>query len=392
MVADGVCCVQDSGWTVHHTRRRATTSMKQAFLPQTSLKMEVAGGGSVKPGTDLFCRLTVSAKKPIKILSGKLSFVCRGQCVQFQEASSSGSQTVRVMEETEYGSISTIHPRHHHHRYHPPPQDEPGNVVNHESPEANTVFSCSLWTRLDLPQVLPDSWSCLNGQPSLYGGSVTSTVQAQVTYHYLDPKGFPQGGNKVLSEEQTLRVVNIPVPVERFGAHGVETNETEAPVGVLGTHGRITCLLTARDRLGVLGSDLPLEVLIRNNSLKIIRKVSLTLYKELTFGGNQCGEQFHSVQQEKLVKIKLPRIGPHNVWHREITHFAIPQHCLTSASLLPCSFVTLRFFVRVKVRWWGGSLECPVEVFLGTEAGRRFTPPDSGLSQYDVMMNTSWHI
>ncbi|KAL8601167.1 hypothetical protein ACOMHN_002974 [Nucella lapillus] len=262
---------------------------------------------------------------------------------------------------------------------------EPEEVIIHKGQHTNTASSSSLWMRLDLPDNLPDTWFYYNGPLSPYCGQVTSVVQARVIFYLLDSRGHPLGEKRVLRAEEDVTVVNKQVPVEQFGVHGVGTNGTEARVGAYGPRGRITCLLTARDRLGVLGSDLPLEVLIRNDSSKTLRKVSLTLYKELTFRGSYSGNRIHCVQREKLVKIRLPRVEPHNVWHREITHFPIPEDCLTSASLCLCSFVTLRFFVRVKVRWWwGGSLECPVEVFLGTEARRRFTPPDSGVIQYNV--------
>ncbi|KAL8616699.1 hypothetical protein ACOMHN_031681 [Nucella lapillus] len=238
-------------------------------------------------------------------------------------------------------------------------------------------------------QRVPDTWSSVSKD---YTGVVSHKVEAEVVYRRLDrmeyhPRRDWDGQfieNRTLHAEKGVVMRHIDVLVESFGAHLSSDSFAEERVGIPFRRGTIKCRLTARDTIGLVGQHLPLLVHIDNGSFKDLRKISLALYKELAFLDNVSIVMYR--REELVHEVPLPNVPPHTSWHREITRFAIPNYCMTSASLSPCSFVELRFFVRLKVKWLLGSVKTDVTIKLGnTHVQPLPNLPPSGFEQHVIL-------
>ncbi|XP_076443934.1 uncharacterized protein LOC143282217 [Babylonia areolata] len=331
---------------------------------------------TVQPGDRVSFKLHLFTNRPIEVHLWTVQFISKGKCTRFKAVGKHVVDCeVSVQECPFVETVVNIHaPPPAIKFYDPTPegQDDQENddapkhllVAPSEDNDNGPALSRFMTMRVPLMNV-PDTWRYSS---SVFKAKVTNILLASLTYRRTDRAEGTRGGRPRKLKARSVVTVKNGVMVERFAGHLPVEHQAQRVTGFPGCRGLIQCSLVARDQLVVQGYDLPLIVHITNDTALPVRRVTLTLYKETAFKDYNSLRQHVSMytMKETVLKASLPRVPPRTSWRREIAGFTCPTDCMTSAGLLPCRFVETRFFVRLRVAGWPGSVKCVVQVHVGT--------------------------
>ncbi|KAL8606743.1 hypothetical protein ACOMHN_018777 [Nucella lapillus] len=237
-----------------------------------------------------------------------------------------------------------------------------------EDEDYSAIPSLDRRYEVPIPQAIPDSW---HFHGTSYRARVTNQLKVTMFYQHLDPEqqgaSSPEGGR----ERRKVVVVDVPVKrnvaVEFFGTHHPAMQLIQKTIGVRPYRNNVRCVLMVPDHLAVQGVSLVVCASIFNwTSLPI--RVFLGLYKAYDFKEYYHGTDMGSTcrEKERVMKVELPTVETMCHWEHEIHGFTIPRACMSSASLMNCPFVDLRYFLRLKVKTFMAKMTCDVPIFLGT--------------------------
>ncbi|XP_076465376.1 uncharacterized protein LOC143297089 [Babylonia areolata] len=150
--------------------------------------------------------------------------------------------------------------------------------------------------------------------------------------------------------------------------------------GLLGAGGLIQCRLALPYRGLVRGEQVPALLCIYNCSRYTVTSSCLQLVQlmmsrpvaqEFTFtatGAARARNGGAVVREVVVGEVQLERVAPHSQWQRAVPALRVPDACCTDGSLPDWPFLSVRFFVRLKLTYgFWSAMTCDVGCYVGTK-------------------------